>query len=87
MLAVAGAECDGLYVTPFNTRDYVLSWVIPHLDKGLKRPAASDSDIEICCQTIIMIGESDAEVAAARARPGSSSHSTSRCRPTRRSSS
>jgi len=68
MLAVAGAESDGLYVTPFNTRDYVLSWVIPHLENGLRESGRTRSDIEICCQTIIMTGENDAEVAAARAR-------------------
>lgn len=68
MLAVAGAESDGLFVTPFNTREYVVACVLPVVEKSLKEAGRARSDIEICCQTIVMIGETEAEIATARAR-------------------
>lgn len=67
-LEVAGAECDGVFVTPFNTRDYVVESVLASVQQGLDAAGRSRADIEICCQTIVMIGSSDAEVAAARNR-------------------
>lgn len=66
MLEVAGAEADGVFITPFNTREYVLSSVLPSVQRGLKEAGRTRPDIEICCQTIVMIGETDAELAAAR---------------------
>jgi probable F420-dependent oxidoreductase len=68
MLAVVGEVCDGLFVTPFNTREYVLSAVIPGIEQGLARSGRSRSQVEICCQTIVMIGTNDGEIEAARNR-------------------
>ena len=68
MLAVAGEVCDGLFVTPFNTREYVLSAVIPGIEQGLASSGRSRSQVEICCQTIVMIGTNDGEIEAARNR-------------------
>jgi len=68
MLDVVGEVCDGLFITPFNTREYVLSKVIPGVEKGLARSGRTRSQVEICCQTIVMIGSNDAEIEAARRR-------------------
>jgi probable F420-dependent oxidoreductase len=66
MLDVVGEVCDGLFITPFNTREYALSKVIPGVEKGLARSGRARSQVEICCQTIVMIGSNDAEIEAAR---------------------
>jgi probable F420-dependent oxidoreductase len=66
MLEVVGEVCDGLFITPFNTREYVLSKVIPGVEKGLATSGRDCSQVEICCQTIVMIGSNDAEIEAAR---------------------
>ena len=66
MLEVVGEVCDGLFITPFNTREYVLSKVIPGVERGLAKSGRDRSQVEICCQTIVMIGSNDVESEAAR---------------------
>jgi probable F420-dependent oxidoreductase len=66
MIAVAGEVADGWIVHPLNSTSYVESVGLPALERGLARAERKRGDVEIACQTIAMIGSTDAEIAAAR---------------------
>jgi probable F420-dependent oxidoreductase len=66
MIAVAGEVADGWIVHPLNSPAYVAAVGLPALDRGLARAGRARSDVEIACQTIVMIGATDAELALAR---------------------
>ncbi len=68
MIAVAGEVADGWIVHPLNSPGYVDAVGLPALRRGLARGGRSRADVEISCQTIAMMGATDAEVAAARAK-------------------
>ena len=68
MIAVAGEVADGWIVHPLNSPSYVEAVGLPALDRGLERSGRGRRDVEISCQTITMIGSTDAEVAAARTK-------------------
>ncbi len=66
MIGVAGEVADGWIVHPLNSPSYVEAVALPALDRGLARGGRQRRDVEIACQTIAMIGSSDAEIAIAR---------------------
>ena len=66
MIAVAGEVADGWIVHPLNSPGYVQAVGLPALERGLARAGRARRDVDIACQTITMIGSTDAEVAAAR---------------------
>jgi probable F420-dependent oxidoreductase len=68
MIAVAGEVADGWIVHPLHSPSYVAAVGVPALARGLARAGRSRRDVEIACQTITMIGSTDAEIAAARAK-------------------
>lgn len=51
MLKVVGEVCDGVFISPFNTREYVLGAALPSLREGLAAASRSRSDLEISCQS------------------------------------
>ena len=57
---------DGWIVHPLNSPAYVEAVGLPALARGLARAGRARRDVEIACQTIAMIGSTDAEIAAAR---------------------
>jgi probable F420-dependent oxidoreductase len=66
MLRAVGEVADGWIVHPLNSPSYVRDVALPALDEGLRRSGRTRADVEIACQTITMIGSTDAEVARAR---------------------
>jgi len=66
MIAVAGEVADGWIVHPLNSPSYVATVGLPALARGLARAGRTRRDVEIACQTIAMIGSTDAEIATAR---------------------
>jgi probable F420-dependent oxidoreductase len=79
MITVAGEVADGWIVHPLNSPSYVTDVALPALQKGMARregptPAppngrtGSPPRFEVSCQTIVMIGSSDEEIALARAK-------------------
>jgi probable F420-dependent oxidoreductase len=66
MIAVAGEVADGWIVHPLNSPSYVHAVGMPALARGIARAGRARRDVEISCQTIAMIGSTDAEVAVAR---------------------
>ena len=66
MIAVAGEVADGWIVHPLNSPSYVQAEGLPALERGLARAGRTRRDVEVACQTITMIGATDAELAVAR---------------------
>jgi probable F420-dependent oxidoreductase len=67
MVRVAGEVADGWFVHPLHSPDYVRDVALPALDAGLARAGRSRADIAIACQTIVMLGGTDEEIARTRA--------------------
>jgi probable F420-dependent oxidoreductase len=68
MIAVAGEVADGWIVHPLNSPSYAKAVGLQALERGMARAGRSRADVQVACQTIVMIGSTDAEVAAARAK-------------------
>jgi probable F420-dependent oxidoreductase len=68
MIAVAGEVADGWIVHPLHSPSYVQAVGLPALATGLDRAGRARTGFEICCQTIAMVGSSDAEIASARGK-------------------
>lgn len=66
MIAVAGEVADGWIIHPLNSPSYVRAVGLPALQKGFARGGRERTTFEICCQTIVMIGSTDEEIARAR---------------------
>jgi probable F420-dependent oxidoreductase len=66
MIAVAGEVADGWLVHPLNSPEYVRAVGLPALERGLARAGRTRADVEIACQTIVMMGSTDEEIARAR---------------------
>lgn len=65
-IAVAGEVADGWIIHPLNSPSYVQAVGLSALDKGFARGGRKRSNFAICCQTIVMIGNTDEEIARAR---------------------
>jgi len=68
MTAVAGEVADGWLVHPLNSPSYVRAVGLPALERGLARAVRTRAEVEIACQTIVMMGSTDEEVARARGK-------------------
>jgi probable F420-dependent oxidoreductase len=68
MIAVAGEVADGWIVHPLNSPGFVRAVGLPALERGLALAGRARPAVEIACQTITMIGSTDAEIAGARAK-------------------
>lgn len=68
MVTVAGEVADGWIVHPLNSPSYVREVAAAALDKGLARAGRARDTFEISCQTIVMVGSNDEEIALARAK-------------------
>ena len=66
MIAVAGEVADGWLVHPLNSPGYVRAVGLPALERGLARAGRKRADVEIACQTIVMMGATDEEIARGR---------------------
>lgn len=68
MIEVAGEVGDGMFVHPLNTPAYVRDVVLPSLEKGLDAAGRRRADFQVSCQTIVMMGANDEQVARARGK-------------------
>ncbi len=66
MTEVAGEVADGLILHAFTTERYVREVTIPALQPGFDRGGRTRGDFEISAAVFIVMGEDDAEIAAAR---------------------
>lgn len=66
MCRVAGEVCDGLHVHPFNSPKYLREVVRPAVEEGLRAASRAPADFAYATGTFVCIGDTEAEVAAAR---------------------
>jgi hypothetical protein len=68
MVTVVGEVADGWLVHPLNTPRFVAEVALPALHRGLDAAARERGDCSIVCQTLVMMGANDREIASARAK-------------------
>jgi probable F420-dependent oxidoreductase len=66
MTEVAGEVGDGFIVHPFSTAHYLRTTTLPALDRGLARAGRTREGFEISFPVMIVTGDTDDELAAAR---------------------
>ncbi len=66
MVGVAGEVADGWIVHPLHSPSFVEHVAMPALRDGLAKSNRSREDIQISSQTILMLGETDEQLAKAR---------------------
>jgi probable F420-dependent oxidoreductase len=66
MVRVAGEVADGWIIHPLHSPAFLAAESLPALDTGLRAAGRARADFQIACQTITMVGSTDAEIARAR---------------------
>ncbi|MFZ2489097.1 MAG: TIGR03617 family F420-dependent LLM class oxidoreductase [Anaerolineae bacterium] len=68
MCELAGELCQGLHVHPFHTTRYLREQIVPHVQTGLEKAGRRRDDIALSSSVFIITGQTDAELAQARAQ-------------------
>jgi probable F420-dependent oxidoreductase len=66
MTEVAGEVADGFMVHPFSTEKFMRETTLPALQRGLDKAGRSRDDLEIAFPAMVIVAESDEELAAGR---------------------
>ena len=66
MVRVAGEVADGWILHPLHSPSFVDAVTMPALRQGLEKSGRAESAVQISCQTIVMIGDNDEQLAKAR---------------------
>jgi probable F420-dependent oxidoreductase len=64
MTEVAGEVADGFIIHPFSTATFIRETTLPALDRGLARAGRTRADIEISFPVMVVVADTDAELAA-----------------------
>ena len=67
MTRMTASVADGVLVMPFNSRRHLLERTVPALQQGLQDAHRTRSELEVICEIICAVGETDAEIEAASA--------------------
>jgi probable F420-dependent oxidoreductase len=67
MTEVVGEVADGFFVHPFHTAESLRQLTLPALERGMARGGRKREDFEISCQVIVAAGDTEQELAAAKA--------------------
>lgn len=68
MCELAGELCQGLHVHPFHTTRYLREQIVPHVQTGLEKAGRRRDDIALSSSVFVITGQTDAELAQARAQ-------------------
>lgn len=68
MLEMAGEVADGVHVHPIGEPGYLRDVVVPHVAAGAARVGRLASEIDLIVPVTTIVGDDDAEIAAARDR-------------------
>jgi probable F420-dependent oxidoreductase len=68
MITLVGEVADGWIIHPLHTPSFVEGVALPALRRGLELRGMSRSDVTVSCQTLVMMGRSDEEIARARSK-------------------
>jgi probable F420-dependent oxidoreductase len=67
MTQMTAEVADGILVMPFNSARHFAERTLPAIDRGLEKAGRTRDDLEIVCEAIVAVGETDEEIAAASA--------------------
>ncbi len=67
MLRMAGECCDGAFLHPLNSAEYLRTAVLPAVTGGARAAARTRDAVTLCCPVFTAVGDSAAEIAAQRA--------------------
>jgi probable F420-dependent oxidoreductase len=65
MTEIAAEVSDGILVMPFNSARHLRERTVPAVDRGLAKGGRERGDVEIVCEAIVAMGETDQEIVAA----------------------
>ena len=65
MTEIAAEVADGILVMPFNSARHLQERTLPAIARGLAKGGRNAGDVEIVCEAIVAMGETDEEIAAA----------------------
>ncbi len=68
MLRMTGEVADGLHVHPFHSRQYLDDVVRPNVLEGVHTAGRDESDVKLVCPVLTIVGDTEAEREALRAR-------------------
>ena len=66
IMRLAGELCDGLHAHPFNSPKYLREFVLPNVEKGLKKAGRSRKDFEIQSTAFAIVGHNQDEIKKTR---------------------
>ncbi len=67
ILRLAGETCDGLHAHPFNSPKYLREYVIPNVERGLKKAGRARKDFGIATTAFVIVGRNKDEIERAKA--------------------
>jgi len=67
MLRMAGECCDGVFLHPLHSADYLRATALPAVAAGAKAAQRERADVTVCCPVFMAVGESTAEIGRQRA--------------------
>ena len=66
VIRLAGETCEGLHAHPFNSPKYLREFVLPNVEKGLKKAGRSRKDFEIQSTAFVIVGRTQEEIKKTR---------------------
>jgi probable F420-dependent oxidoreductase len=67
MLRMAGQCCDGVFLHPLHSAEYLRATVLPLVTAGAREAGRERADITLCCPVFVAVGESAGEIERQRA--------------------
>ena len=67
MLRMAGECCDGVFLHPFHSPEYLRTTALPALAAGARAAGRDPGNVTVCCPVFVAVGESQAEIDRQRA--------------------
>ena len=62
MTEVVGEVADGYFVHPFHTQRFLRETTVPALERGLAKSGRLRDSLQVACQVIVAVGETDEEL-------------------------
>lgn len=66
MLRLAGECCDGVFLHPLNSAEYLRSTVLPMIEAGSRAAGRPRADTTVCCPVFTAVGDTQEEIDAQR---------------------
>jgi len=67
MLRMAGETCDGVFMHPLNSADYLRATVLPMIQTGARAGGRDRTELTVCCPVFVAVGDTQEEIDRQRA--------------------